>query len=737
MKGSTGPAWRPATGEIPAQPGVYRFRDGEGRVIYVGKAKNLRSRLVNYFQDPQQLHPRTAQMVGAARSVQWTIVGSEIEALTLEFQWIKEFNPRYNVMFRDDKSYPYLSVSMGEKYPRTAISRDAKRRGTRYFGPYTQVWAIRETIDSLLGTFPVRTCSAGVLRRAEAQGRPCLLGYLDRCSAPCVGKISEMAHRELCEQLCNFMEGDTGPTEDRLRSEMAQAAAVQDYERAAQLRDQLQALQKVQERNTIVLDESIDADVYALVGDELDIGVHAFYVRGGRVRGTRGWVMQRVDDRSDAQLLRDLLEQNYVERLRAREVNAGPAAGALEPASADGKSPSLRSTAASPKARRRTAAPVSVDDVAHTPLTEVPREILVSVMPSGRRFLREWLGEARGASVRLAVPQRGAKSALLETVRQNAEHGLQLYKTRRSGDLTERSQALEEIQQALDLPAAPLRIECYDVSHTAGEHQVASMVVFEDGAPRKDAYRTFNIQVAEGQEAPDDTAAMAQVLSRRFRRLQAASIGQVAGEPVAGGSGSVGSGQDAEINEDYLESGPVDPETGRLRRFAYRPDLVVVDGGLPQVNAARAALDAVGADTLVVGLAKRLEEIWVPGESFPVILKRSSPGLYLLQRLRDESHRFAIRKHRARRSKGQTRSALDRVPGLGPARQQGLLKEFGSLKRIRAASAADLQRVPGVGPRLAQTIVDALRTDELPADAAESVPDKAAERHPAGTHRGK
>lgn len=676
--------WRPKTSEIPARPGVYRFRDGEGRVIYVGKAKNLRNRLVNYFQSPEVLHPRTAQMVSRARSVQWTIVDTEIAALTLEFQWIKEFDPRFNVMFRDDKSYPYLAVSMGEQYPRVAISRDAKRKGTRYYGPYAQVWAIRETIDLLLNTFPVRTCSPGVLRRAQAQGRPCLLGYIDRCSAPCVGKISEEDHRALAEQLCAFMEGKTAPFVRRLETEMRQAAAELDFELAAKKRDELAALEKVQERNSIVLSTDTDADVYALVGDELDVAVHAFYVRGGRVRGTRGWVIERSDERGDAQLMRDLLEQSYMERSARgdRLATAGDAQHAAEE-----------------QAPRTRSAPVSVDDVEHTPVEALPPRILVSLEPEDRPFLEEWLSSLRGARVKVSVPQRGRRRELMQTVSQNARHSLDVYKTRRAGDLTQRAVALEELQEALGLAQAPLRIECFDISHTAGQNRVASMVVFEDGAPRKDAYRTFNINGLEGDDRQDDTAAMNEVLTRRFRRM--------ADEDAGGGAG-----------EAQAASGSVDPDTGQPRRFAYRPDLLVVDGGLPQVGAARAALDLLGVDLPIVGLAKRLEEVWVPGQDFPVILPRTSAGLYLLQYLRDESHRFAITKHRAKRTKAQTRSALDAVPGLGPSRQQALLRTFGSVKRIREASAAELAKVPGVGPKLAEAIVQALEERHVADPAA-------------------
>lgn len=660
--GWSGPAWRPKTSEIPRRPGVYRFRDGEGRVIYVGKAKSLRARLTNYFQHPSALHPRTAMMVADARSVQWTVVDSEIAALTLEYQWIKQFDPRYNVMYKDDKSYPYLSVSMSEPIPRVAISRDARRPGNRYFGPYTKVWAIRETIDLLLPTFPVRSCTPGVLRRAQAQGRPCLLGYIGRCSAPCVGRISEEDHRKLAQDLCAFMDGDTKPFIAALSEQMEQAAEVLDFEGAAKLRDQLAALEKVQEKNTLALPMEVNADLFALVTDELHASVQAFFVRGGRIRGTQGWVLERVDDREEPELMADLLEQVYATRME-RKATKGAA--------------------------RASAAPMSVDDVAHMPVDAVPPEVLVSVAPSRLRQLEDVLAQIRGAKVSIRVPQRGQKRLLMETVTANSEEAMKLHKTRRGADLTQRALALRELEAALDLERAPLRIECYDVSHTGGTNRVASMVVFEDGAPRKDAYRTFNIR-GDDAETEDDTAAMMEVLTRRFARVRKESEEWT----------TIG----ASPEDDPGVSGAVDPDTGKPRRFAYKPDLIVVDGGPAQVNAARNALLDVGVSLPVVGLAKRLEEVWVPKEAFPVVLPRTSPALYLLQHLRDESHRHAITRHRKKRAKAQTVSALDAIPGLGPVRQKALLKEFGSLKRLRAAELEQICAVPGFGPALAAQV---------------------------------
>ena len=659
--------YRPKTSEIPTEPGVYRFRDEQGAVIYVGKAKNLRARLTNYFQDLVNLHPRTQKMVTTAASVQWTVVRNEIEALTLEFTWIKEFNPRFNVMFKDDKSYPYLAVSMGERFPRVQVTREARRKDTRYFGPYTKVWAIRDTIELLIRVFPVRTCSAGVFRRAQAQGRPCLLGYIDKCSAPCVGRISQSEHRALAQSMCDFLEGKASPILRQVESDMRQASAELDFETAAKKRDDLRALETVLERNTMVLNDGTDADIFALVSDELDAAVHVFHVRGGRIRGTRGWVVSRDDEASEAELMARLFEQIYSE---------------------------LPDVPEGSRRRIEQAQAVSVDDVIHTPTRAVPREILVSVMPAERGTIAEWLSEKRGAAVDIHVPQRGPKAQLMETVKENAKQALLLHKTRRSGDLAQRGQALDELAEYLDLPASPLRIECYDISHTQGQLQVGSMVVFEDGVPRKDAYRHFNIHGENGEGTPDDTSAMDEVLRRRFRRLLAEE-----------------NGEDGEDEEGVaFESGPVDA-SGRPRRFSYRPDLVVVDGGLPQVNAARDALDSMRIDIPLIGLAKRLEEVWIPGEEFPLIFPRTSAALYMLQYLRDESHRFAITAHRKRRTKNQQRSVLDGIAGVGPSRQKALLRHFGSVKKIRESTPEQIAEVNGIGPSLGSVIWQALNPD--------------------------
>ena len=661
--------YRPAPGQVPDSPGVYRFRDEHGRVVYVGKAKSLRQRLASYFQDIAALHPRTQQMVRAAASVEWTVVGTEVEALALEYSWIKEFDPRFNVKYRDDKSYPYLAVTLGEEFPRVQVMRGAKKPGTRYFGPYGHAWAIRETVDLLLRVFPVRTCSAGVFKRAAQTGRPCLLGYIDKCSAPCVGRVSPAEHRELAEDFCDFMAGETGRFLRRLEREMAEAAANLEFERAARLRDDIGALQRATEKNAVVLADGTDADVFALVGDDLEAAVQVFHVRGGRIRGQRGWIVEKVEDLSDAELVEQLLLQVYGD---------GSPGGAPVPTGPTGSGGARRPERA---AERHHA---------------VPREVLVPVLPPDVDQLGSWLSGLRGSRVRVRVPQRGDKKALAATVATNAQQALALHRTRRAGDLTTRSQALREVQEALGLPDAPLRIECYDISTTQGTHQVGSMVVFEDGLPRTGEYRTFGIRGATGDGARDDTEAIHEVLTRRFRRYvaEAAEVtdGLPAGVPASG-----------EV--------PVEPDATEpaRRRFAYPPNLVVVDGGPPQVAAAARALSELGVvDVALCGLAKRLEEVWLPGEEYPVILPRGSEGLYLMQRLRDEAHRFAIKHHRARRSRGMTVSVLDDVPGLGPARRAALLAHFGSVARLRAASVAEIAAVKGMGERTARAVHDAL-----------------------------
>ncbi|MYV37905.1 excinuclease ABC subunit UvrC [Streptomyces sp. SID1328] len=647
-------SYRPRPGEIPDSPGVYRFRDEHRRVIYVGKAKSLRQRLANYFQDLTNLHPRTRSMVTTAASVEWTVVSTEVEALQLEYSWIKEYDPRFNVKYRDDKSYPYLAVTMNEEFPRVQVMRGHKRKGVRYFGPYAHAWAIRDTVDLLLRVFPVRTCSAGVFKNAERTGRPCLLGYIGKCSAPCVGRISPEDHYELAEEFCDFMAGRTGTYLRRLEKQMAEASDEMEYERAARLRDDVGALKKAMEKNAVVLADATDADLIAVAEDELEAAVQIFHVRGGRVRGQRGWVTDKVEEITTGALVEHALQQLYGEETG----------------------------------------------------DSVPKEVLVPALPDPVEPVQEWLTVRRGANVSLRIPQRGDKKALMETVQRNAQQALVLHKTKRASDLTTRSRALEEIADALDLDSAPLRIECYDISHLQGDDVVASMVVFEDGLQRKNEYRRFQIKGFAGQ---DDVRSMHEVITRRFRRYLAEKekSGEWAGAEDTPVNGSP-AGAPLAAEDDGVVGGPKDDD-GRPRKFAYPPQLVVVDGGRPQVAAARRALDELGIDDIAVcGLAKRLEEVWVPGEEDPVVLPRSSEGLYLLQRVRDEAHRFAITYQRAKRAKRLRSGPLDEVPGLGETRKQALIKHFGSVKRLRAATIEQIQEVPGIGRKTAETIAVAL-----------------------------
>jgi excinuclease ABC subunit C len=660
---------------------VYRFRDGHGRVIYVGKAKNLRSRLNSYFADFAGLHPRTQSMLSTAAGVDWTVVGTEVEALQLEYSWIKEFNPRFNIRYRDDKSYPYLAVTLAEDYPRVMVMRGAKRRGTRYFGPYSHAWAIRETVDLLLRVFPVRTCSAGVFKRAGQIGRPCLLGYIGKCSAPCVGRISEDEHRQLAEDFCDFMAGQTARFTRRLEAEMRAAAEAEEYERAARLRDDIAALGRALEKQAVVLGDGTDCDVIALAEDQLEAAVQVFYIRDGRVRGQRGWVVDKVEDVTAGELVEQFLGQVYGE-----DAVAAPAANGTVPHAEDDAGPGHGS---------------------------VPREVLVPVLPPAAPAVEEWLCRRRGSRVSLRVPRRGDKKALLETVARNAAETLAQHKMRRASDLTTRSRALHEIQEALGLDEAPLRIECYDVSNLQGTNVVASAVVFEDGLARKSEYRRFSIKGTGGE---GDVASIHEVITRRFRRYleerEATGELDVLGDPAGEFATRDPDGDDPATRPAMTRAaarpGPLDEE-GKPRKFAYPPNLVVIDGGPAQVAAAVRALDELGIDDIAVcGLAKRLEEVWLPGEDSPVIMPRSSEGLYLLQRVRDEAHRFAITYHRAKRSKALATSELDTVPGLGPARRATLLRHFGSVRKIAGATEAEIAELPGIGPRLASAVLAAL-----------------------------
>jgi len=634
--------YRPAPGSIPLEPGVYRFRDSRGRVIYVGKAKSLRSRLTSYFADIASLHPRTRQMVTTAAKVEWTVVGTEVEALQLEYNWIKEFDPQFNVRYRDDKSYPVLAVTLNEEFPRLMIYRGPRRKGVRYFGPYSHAWAIRETLDLLTRVFPARTCSSGVFKRHSQIERPCLLGYIDKCSAPCIGRVGVEEHRKIVVDFCDFLSGRTDSFVRDLERQMNSAAQALDFEKAARLRDDIGAIKRVLEKQAVVLGDGTDADVVAFADDDLEAAVQVFHVRGGRVRGQRGWIVEKPGDPGDsaqARLVEQFLMQFY------------------------GEQAELRSAA----------------DESNNP---VPREVLVPCLPPDAEELSIWMSGLRGSRVTLRVPQRGDKHALAETVQRNAQEALQQHKLKRAGDFTARSAALQNIQEALGLAEAPLRIECVDISHVQGTDVVGSLVVFEDGLPRKSDYRHFAIRDAAGEGRSDDVASIAEVTRRRFQRHVADS-------------------EATEVAEAVVADKP--------RKFAYPPNLYVVDGGAAQVNAAQRVLDDLGVtDVAVIGLAKRLEEVWVPAEPDPVILPRNSEGLYLLQRVRDEAHRFAISYHRSKRSKRMTASALDTVPGLGEMRRKALVTHFGSLARIRQASIQEITAVPGIGAATATAVLAAL-----------------------------
>ncbi|HEX8859663.1 MAG TPA: excinuclease ABC subunit UvrC [Actinomycetes bacterium] len=635
MSISTSP--RPKPDAIPDHPGVYLFRDAGGRVIYVGKAISLRKRLASYFQPLRNLHPRTAAMVEASATVEWVLVRSEVEALQLEYNFIKQHRPRYNVRYRDDKTYPWLAVTVSEEIPRPRVERGAKRKGTRYFGPYAHAYAIRETLDLLLRTFPMRTCSQGVFDRQRRLGRPCILYDINKCSGPCVGHISAEDHRKIVDEFISFMEGRTRPVLRRLEEEMRRSAEQLNFEAAARLRDQLASVRKALERQQMVSSSPEDFDIAAFAEDDLEAAVQVFYVRRGRVVGQRGYVVDKVEALDTAALAATFVQQLYGERL-----------------------------------------------------DEVPREVLLPVMPEGADALREWLSGLRGGRVDFRVPQRGEKRALLETVTANARDAFVTHKLKRASDFDARARALKELQEQLDLPVAPLRIECYDISNLQGNQVVGSMVVFEDGLPRKSEYRRFEVRTVDGQ---DDVASLREVLGRRLARLASEQQDQAAPDR----DGAAGNGD-----------GSSEPGT-RSRKFAYPPSLIVVDGGRPQLAAALDALEQAGrTDLAVIGLAKRMEEVYVPGTPDPVVLPRSSEALYLLQRVRDEAHRFAIAYHRKLRGRSMTRSVLDGIPGVGEARRKDLVRHFGSPRKVAQASVEEIAALPGFGPRLAQTVWDHL-----------------------------
>ena len=637
--------YKPRPGEIPTQPGVYRFRDADGRVLYVGKAKNLRARLSNYFAPLHTLHERTRRMVTSASSVEWTVVPTDVDSLQLEYMWIKEFDPPYNVRYKDDKSYPYMAITLADEAPRVIVTRNRRIPGARYFGPYPKVWAVHDTIDLMIKVFPIRTCSDSSYKKAMASGRPCFPGQIGRCGGPCSMKVTIEEHRAIVDDFVAFMAGGDQRFTRDLTRRMREASAAMDYESAALYRDRLQAIDAVLSRSSLVLAEDTDADLFGIAEDELSAAVQHFVVRGGRVRGVRATTIDKELDISGADLVDQVLQRTY-----------GPAGPG-----------------------------------------EIPRQVLVPSLPDDAADLEQWLQERRGKRVSIQVAQRGRKADLMRTATLNAQQALLLHKTRRTSDYTARTKALTDLQVALGLAEAPLRIECYDVSHLSGTNVVASMVVFEDGLPRKDQYRSFGVG-----ETTDDTDSIYQVLTRRLAHVDR--------DDAAGESEAADAAASAPAGPDGAEA-PVVTERKRPR-FAYRPQLLVVDGGAPQVAAAARALEDAGhTEIALCGIAKRLEEIWLPGEEYPVILPRTSEALYLLQRLRDEAHRFAITHQRKRRRRDIT-TVLAEVPGLGQARIKALLRHFGSVAALSQASAEEMTALPGIGPKLAAAIAQRLADRE-------------------------
>ncbi|WP_119697748.1 excinuclease ABC subunit UvrC [Microbacterium halotolerans] len=622
--------YKPRPGEIPTQPGVYRFRDGEGRVLYVGKAKNLRQRLSNYFAPLHTLHERTRRMVTTATNVEWTVVPTDVDSLQLEYQWIKEFDPPFNVRYKDDKSYPFMAITLADEAPRVMVTRNGKIRGAKYFGPYPKVWAVRDTIDLMIKVFPIRTCSDSSYARAMRTGRPCFPGQIGKCGGPCSHRVTIEEHRAVVDDFIAFMQGGDERFTVELTRRMRGAAEALDYEAAAGYRDKLESLDAVLSKSALVLPEKADADLFGIAEDELQAAVHQFVIRGGRVRGVHSTTIDKELDIAGGELVERIVQRTY-----------GDAEG-----------------------------------------SDVPRRVIVPSLPDDAEELAEWLAERAGRRVELSVAQRGQRAELMRTATLNAQQALLRHKTRRGSDYATRTQALADLQDALGLDEAPLRIECYDISHLQGTNVVGSMVVFEDGIPRKDQYRSFSIA-----ETTDDTDSIHQVLTRRLARLDEPD------DPVP----------------DPAEDGVVEAEPPRRKRFSYPPQLLIVDGGQPQVAAAARALRESGRQGIALcGIAKRLEEIWLPGDDFPVILPRTSEALYLVQRLRDEAHRFAIT-HQRKRRKRDIRTTLSEVPGLGEARIKALLGRFGSVKALRAASTEEIQQLPGIGPGLAETIERRLR----------------------------
>ncbi len=620
---------RPEASSVPDLPGAYLFRDADGRVIYVGKARSLRKRLANYWSRP--LHPRTEAMVTSAESVEWMLASGEVDALMLEYNLIQRHRPRFNIRYRDDKSYPYLAITVGERWPRAQVLRGAKRKQVRYFGPYGHAWAIRDTLDAVTRVFPVRTCSNAFFDQRARSGRPCLYYDIGRCAGPCVPEVTgvtQESYRSQVDALADFLAGDTRPVVTHLESEMRAAADRQEYEQAAKLRDQLSAARRAMEAQEMVLTQPEDLDIVGLAEDDLEAAFQVFVVRGGRVLGRKGWVVDRVEDLNREELVASFVRQLYMER------------------------------------------------------DEVPPRVLVPSLPAGREVLQAWLAARRGTNVAISVPERGAKRKLMEVVNQNAAEAFHRHKLRRASDFGARSRALTELAERLGLAQAPLRIECYDISNLGPTDKVGSMVVFEDGLPKRQDYRRFQIKGVPGQ---DDFASMEEMLRRRFSRM----VRERAEAPTSG------------------------------RRFSYPPALVVVDGGRGQLAMASKVLGELGLSIPHVGLAKRLEEVYFPDTPEPLMIPRGSEALFVLQHLRDEAHRFAVSYHRQKREKRALASPLDEIPGVGPARKKALLKRFGSLARLQRADAEAIAETPGVGPELAIAVHERLHGVPAPPRSAQ------------------
>ena len=619
-------SYRPSN--LPTDPGVYRFFDKDEKVIYVGKAKNIKSRLSSYFGSNLQI--KTRKMVNTAVRVDWTLVKTEVEALQLEFTWIKQYNPDFNVQFKDDKSYPHLAIDLNSEFPRLFISRSKKIPGVRYFGPYSHAWALRSTFDTLIKIYPVRTCSESNFQSAVRSKRQCLLGDIGKCAAPCVNWISADEHRKLANDLVNFLEKSPEEISIRIEDEMKAAAMAEEFEKAAKLRDQLEAVNKAFESTDRFLNENIDADVLAIHEEITHAALSQFIITAGRITGSRSWIVDRANLLEDEGIISAMLGKIYAE-------------------------------------------------------VKPPAEILVDHLPEDAKILEQWLSEQRGKNVSLTQPQRGEKLELVQTVKRNAHQSLIQYLSKRANDAAVSGSALAEIAEQLELAELPLRIECFDISNIQGTSMVASMVVFEDGQPKKSDYRRFSISDEAGF---DDTRAMHHVITRRFKRY---------------------------LDEKDIDIAEATAQGAQRPKFAYPPQLVVVDGGKPQVNAAAKALRELGiTDVALCGLAKRLEEVWLPNNSEPIIFPRHSEALYLLQKLRDEAHRFAINFHRSKRSKVMLESLLDEVSGLGEIRRKSLLSHFGSVTALKAASVDELASVPGIGAKMAQTIMEQIKNQDLP-----------------------